>query len=175
MIGGGELKIDPSKMEAIMKWSMPTNVFEVKSFIGAAQYLRKFITSFSVVAAPLHTITASGKSFQRGKGQQRAFEELKKKIIQAPVLALPNLQWPFEVERDASGYAMGVVLMHGERPLYFHSEVFHGVVLNYPTYNKELYAMVQVVKKWKHYTMGKETVIQIPHRSPVVTVLAGPK
>ena len=63
VIGGGELKIDPSKMEAIMKWPVPTNVSKVKIFIGEAQYLRKFIASFSVIAAPLYSITTSGKSF----------------------------------------------------------------------------------------------------------------
>lgn len=69
VINGGELKIDPSKMEAIMKWSVPTNVSEVRSFIGVAQYLRKSVTSFSAVVTLLHTITSSGKSFQWGKGQ----------------------------------------------------------------------------------------------------------
>jgi len=63
VIGRGELKIDPSKIEAIMKWPMPTNVIEVRSFIGEAQYLRKFIALFSVVATLLHAITTSGKSF----------------------------------------------------------------------------------------------------------------
>jgi len=63
VIGGGEMKIDPSKMEVIMKWSVPTNVSEVRGFIGATQYLRKFIALFSVVATPLHAITTSGKSF----------------------------------------------------------------------------------------------------------------
>ena len=57
------MKIDPSKMEAIMKWPMPTNDIEVRSFTGEAQYLRKFIALFSVVAASLHAITTSGKSF----------------------------------------------------------------------------------------------------------------
>eukprot|EP00253_Pinus_taeda_P029790 PITA_29790 len=108
---GGELKINHPKMEAIMKWSVPTNVFEVKSFFGETQYLRKFIASFPAVAALLHAITASGKSFQWGKGQKKAFEELKKKIIQAPVLALADLKQPFEVETDESGYDMGAVLM----------------------------------------------------------------
>jgi len=64
VISGGELNIDLSKMEAIMKWSMPTNIFEVKSFIGATHYLRKFIASFPTVKTPLHAITTSGKSFQ---------------------------------------------------------------------------------------------------------------
>ena len=59
VIGGGELKIDPSNMEAIMKWAVLTNVTEVQSIIGATQYLRKFIASFSVVETPLH----AGKSF----------------------------------------------------------------------------------------------------------------
>jgi len=57
VIGGGELKINPSKIEAIMKWQVPNNVFEVMSFIGLALYLRKFISLFSIVATPLHTIT----------------------------------------------------------------------------------------------------------------------
>eukprot|EP00253_Pinus_taeda_P014546 PITA_14546 len=87
-----ESKIYPSNMEAIMKWPVPTNVIEVRSFIGASQYLRKLIVSFLAVAAPLHAITTSGKSLQWGKGQQKAFNELKKKINEAPVLALPNLQ-----------------------------------------------------------------------------------
>jgi len=115
VISGGELKIDPSNMEAIMKWLVPTNASEVMSFIGVAQYLRKFIASFLVVTRPLQTIIASGKNFHFGKGQKRDFEGLKNKIIEAPVLALPNLQRHIEVEIDASGYAMGVVLMKGER------------------------------------------------------------
>lgn len=67
VINGGEFKIDPSKSEAIMKWSITTNISEAKSFIREAQYLRKFIASFLVVATPLHEITTSYKSFQRGK------------------------------------------------------------------------------------------------------------
>jgi hypothetical protein len=63
VIGGGELKIDPTKIEAILKWPTPTNVIEVRSFVGASQYLRKFIASFLVMETPLHAITTSGKSF----------------------------------------------------------------------------------------------------------------
>ena len=90
VIGGGELKIAPSKMEAIMKWLVPINVSKVRSFIGAAEYLRKFIASFLVVVAPLHAIIASGKSFQWGKGQKNDFDEINKKTSQASILALPN-------------------------------------------------------------------------------------
>jgi hypothetical protein len=73
LIGGGELKIDPIEMEAIMKWPVPKNVTEVKSFFGVSQYLWKLIASFLVVSTPLHTITTSGKSFQWGRIKRRPF------------------------------------------------------------------------------------------------------
>jgi len=59
---------------------------------------------------------------------------------------------------------MGAVLMQHGNPIYFHSETFNGAVINCPTYDKELYALVKSVKKWKHYLMGKETVIHTGHQ-----------
>jgi hypothetical protein len=53
---------------------------------------------------------------------------------------------------------MGTILMKYCKPIYYHSETFNQVVANYPTYDKELYALVQSVKKWKHYLIGKETI-----------------
>jgi hypothetical protein len=89
---------------------------------------------------------------------------LKEKISSAPILALPNLRQPFEIQTDASNYAMGAVLLQYGKPICFHSETFNGVVINYPTYDKELYALVQSVKKWKHYLLGKETIIHTDHQ-----------
>ena len=60
---------------------------------------------------------------------------------------------------------MGVVLMQHGKPISFHFENFNGVVTKYPTYDKELYSLVQSVKKWKHYLMGKETIIHTNHQS----------
>jgi hypothetical protein len=64
VISGGELRIDPTKMEAILKWPLPTNVTLFSRFVGVTKYLWKFIASFLVVVAPLHVITTYGKSFQ---------------------------------------------------------------------------------------------------------------
>jgi len=63
VIAGGALKVDHDKVEAIMKWKMPTNFSNSRMFIGRTQYLRKIIVSFSPIATPLHAITTSGKSF----------------------------------------------------------------------------------------------------------------
>ena len=97
-ISGGEFKIGPVKMESIMLWTIPTNAIKVRIFVGATKYLNNLTTSFLTIATPLHAITTSGKSFQWGKNQHKYFDELKNKISQVPVLALPNLQKPFEVK-----------------------------------------------------------------------------
>ena len=114
--------------------------------------------------APLHAVTSVKQVFQWGGKQQRAFDTLQEKISSASVLALPNLRQPFEIQTDASNYAMGAILLQHGKPICFHFETFNGAVINYPTYNKELYALVQSVKKWKHYLMGKETVLHIDHQ-----------
>jgi hypothetical protein len=137
---------------------------KVRSFLGAVQYWRKFIANFSFIAAPLHALTSVKQVFQWGGKQQKSFETLKEKISTTPVLALPDLQQPFEIQTDASGYAMGAVLMQRGKPICYHSETFTQAVINYPTYDKELYALVQSVKKWKHYLMGKETIVHTDHQ-----------
>ena len=104
------------------------------------------------------------KGFQWGGKQQKAFDTLKEKISTTPILALLDLQRPFEVQTDASDYAMGAVLTQNSKPICYHSETFNFAVVNYPTYDKELYALVQSVKKWKHYLMGKEIVIHTDHQ-----------
>jgi len=80
--------------------------------------------------------------FQWGDKQHKAFDTLKERISTTPILALPDLQRPFEIEMDASDYAMGAVLMQHGKPICYHSETFNSAVFNYPTYDKELYALV---------------------------------
>jgi hypothetical protein len=89
---------------------------------------------------------------------------LKEKISTTLVLALPNLQQPFEIDTDANRYAMGAVLMQYRKPIYYHSETFNQDIIDYPTYDKELYALFQSVKKWKHYLLGKEKIIHTYHQ-----------
>ena len=80
------------------------------------------------------------------------------------MLALLDLQQPFEFETNANEYAMGAILMQQRKPICYHSETFSHAVVNYPTYDRELYALVKRVKKWKHYLIGKETIIHINHQ-----------
>jgi len=65
---------------------------------------------------------------------------------------------------DASGYAMGPILMQEGKMVCYNFEIFHGGVLNYLMHDKELYALVQDVKKYKYYLMGKEIIIHTDHQ-----------
>ena len=78
IVGGGELKIDPSKVVVIINWSKPRSAIEVRIFLGAAQYWRKLISIFSTIAAPLHALTRLNKVFQCGGKHEKAFDTLKK-------------------------------------------------------------------------------------------------
>jgi hypothetical protein len=92
IVGGGQLQIDPSKIDVIVKWLEPKSVTEIQSFLGAVQYWRRFIPNFSFIAAPLHVLTSVKNTFQWEGKQQKAFDTLKEKISTTPVLALSNLQ-----------------------------------------------------------------------------------
>jgi len=108
----------------------------VRSFPGAAQYWRKFIFNFSLIATPLHALTGLNKVFQWGGKHKKSFDTLKEKTSTTHVLALPDLQRPFEIQNDASDYAMGVVLTQHNKPICYHFETFNPAVVNYPTYDK---------------------------------------
>lgn len=96
IVGGGNLQVDPDKVKAIKDWPRPNSVTEVRSFMGACQYLRKFIRHFSVIASPLHALTKLNSKFEwTRKHHEETFLLLKRKISEAPVLALPNLQRSF--------------------------------------------------------------------------------
>ena len=89
--------------------------------------------------------------------------ELKDRLCMAPVLALPDLQQPFEVETDASDYAIGAVLTQHGHLVAYHSETLSDTVRKYETYNKEMYSIVHDYQQWKHYILGKEMVIHTDH------------
>jgi hypothetical protein len=92
IIGGGELKIDPSKVEVIVNWPNHTNVTKVRSFMRETQCWTNFIANFSLIATPLHALTSVERGFQWGGSQQKDFDTLKVNISTTLVLAFPYLQ-----------------------------------------------------------------------------------
>ena len=137
----------------------------MRSFLGLAGFYRRFIKYFSTIAASLHELTKKGVVFHWGETQEESFDTLKDKLTHAPLLQLPNFGKTFELECDASGLSIGGVLMQDGKPVAYFSEKLHGSVLNYSTYDKELYALVRSLETWRHYLWPKEFVIHSDHES----------
>ena len=104
-------------------------------------------------------------SFKWGRAQEESFQAIKHKLINPPLLALPNFDKPFEVECDASGMGIGAVLMQDKRPIAYFSEKLSGGALNYPTYDKEMYKLVRALETWQHYLLPREFVVNTDHES----------
>ena len=99
--------MDEAKIVAITSWQLPTTVTQVQSFLGLVGFYRQFVRDFSTIVAPLHELTKNVLSFRWGLAQQQAFDALKSKLTQAPLLQLPNFDKTFELECDASAIGIG--------------------------------------------------------------------
>ncbi|KAD3066456.1 hypothetical protein E3N88_34336 [Mikania micrantha] len=109
------IMMDPAKVEAVMKWNPPKTPTEVRSFLGLAGYYRRFIQDFSRIATPLTKLTRKEVKYDWGLTQVQAFEDLKKRLTEAPILALPDGNEDIVLYSDASYLGLGCVLMQRER------------------------------------------------------------
>ena len=157
--------MDPQKIEAIVNWKPPTNVSEVRSFLGLAGYYRKYVEGFSMIAAPLTKLTRKDVKYDWVDACQQSFEELKGRLMTAPVLALPSGKNGYVVYNDASREGLGCVLMQNGRVIAYASRQLKKHEQNYPTHDLELTAVVFALKIWRHYLYGVPCQIFTDHKS----------
>jgi hypothetical protein len=152
--------MNPEKIKAIKNWPSPKSVFEVRSFHGLASFYRKFIRNFSGISTPMmDMVKKRHKSFHWMEEQEKSFNLLKKNITEQPILVLLDFSKIFQVRCDVSGFAIRVVLSQDDRPIAYFGEKLNEAKIKYSTYDKEFYAVIQALKKWRHYLVPKEFVL----------------
>ncbi len=155
-----DLKMDDHKVKAILHWKPPKSVPALKSFLGLASYYRKFIKSFTKIAAPLmNLLKKSAVTYEWEEVCDEAFETLKGILVKAPVLKLPDFDKDFEIHFNASDFAMGGVLVQEGRLVSFESKKLSETKRRWPTHEKEMWAVIHCPKTWGHYIGSKDVVV----------------
>ena len=164
------ISMDPTKVQAVVDWPQPQDVSQLRSFMGLANYFRRFVDGFAQVAAPL-TDLLNTKSLGEhwGEAQDGAFARLKQALVSAPVLRVADPNRPFVLQTDASDFAVGGVLLQefsGQlHPIAFHSRKLTSAERNYTVSEREMLGVVECVKSWSHYVGGSGATVHTDHKS----------
>lgn len=159
---------DPAKLEAVSSYPLPKKEKDIKSFLGFAGYYRRFIPNFAKLAKPLTSLLKKGTVFKWDAFCDEAFQALKGKLINSPILQFPRFNEEFLVTSDASDYAVGAVLSQGkigeDKPICFASRTLNQAETRYATIEKELLAIIYAVEQFRPYLYGRKFTIITDHK-----------
>jgi hypothetical protein len=164
LISSKGVATDPKKIEAIINWPPTENVTQLRGFLGLTGYYRRFIKHYGIICRPLFDALKK-EHFVWTDKQEKAFADLKKIMSEPPVIALPNFPLPFVLEADACDYGIGAVLMQQGKPISFMSKALGPRSAAWSTYDKEALAILEALKKWKHYFSASSLVIRTDQQS----------
>ena len=152
------IRMDDSKVKAIMDWPALTTLRGVCSFLGLANFYCHFIKDYATLAKPLTDLTQKDKAFTWGSAEANAFASLKTRFTTTPILAYPDNDCQFRLETDASDFATGAVLSilkdNKWHPIAFSSHAMSPEERNYPVADKEMLSVIRALEQWHHYLEG---------------------
>ncbi|GJZ82697.1 reverse transcriptase domain-containing protein [Tanacetum coccineum] len=161
------IEVDKAKIDVIAKLPHPTTVKGVRSFLGHAGFYRRFIKDFSKISRPMTHLLEKNTPFIFSNECIQAFQTLKNKLTEAPILIAPNWDLPFELMCDASDYAIGAVLgqRHEKhfRPIHYASKTMTEAESNYTTTEKEMLAVVYAFEKFRSYLIMNKSIVHTDH------------
>ena len=146
VIGKEGIMVEPAKIEAVASWERPRTPTEVRSFLGLAGYYRRFVQDFAKIATPLTKLTRKTEKFEWTDKCEESFQELKRRLVTALVLTLPDSSGEFVIYSDASHKGLGCVLMQHGKVIAYASRQLKDYELRYPTHDLELAAIVFALK-----------------------------
>ncbi len=168
IVGRGGLKPDPKKIDKIKDLKPPKDVTGVRSILGICSYYRKFIKGFSKIAKPLNDLLKKEIKFEWTEKQQEAFDKLKQKLIEHPILEYPNYEKPFTLITDASGRGLGAVLAQKndqgkEVVITYASKSLSPAEKNYAITEQECLAVIFGIKHFHKYLIDRSFIIITDH------------
>ncbi|GAA5874668.1 hypothetical protein JCM1840_007442 [Sporobolomyces johnsonii] len=160
------VRMDPKKIDSVHSWPLPSNLREVQSFLGFANFYRRFIKDYSKIAHPLTRLTKKDTAFDLDSAAVAAFNALKGMFNGEQILRHFRPGMPIELETDASDFALGSVLSqrHEDGKLYpiaFRSRKFDHAEINYEVHDKELLAIIDACKHFRTYLEYVSTATKI--------------
>ena len=166
------------KLKAILQAPAPTNVQELRSFLGLINYYRKFIPNAATILAPLNQLLRKGIKWNWSTACQRSFDKAKETLASNDILMHYTPSLPIKMAGDASAYGMGVVISHvlpdgSERPVAFASRTLSNSERNYAQVEKEALSLIFGVKRFHSYLYGRHFTLVTDHKP--LTAILGPK
>nr|GEV70548.1 hypothetical protein [Tanacetum cinerariifolium] len=155
---------NPSKVQAMQTWHIPTTLKQLRGFLGLTGYYRRFIKKFASISRPF-TQLLKKNSFKWNDEASHSFILLKEAMMKAPVLGLPNFNNPFIIETNASGVGFGAVLQQDGHLIAYLSKSLAPKRHSLSIYEKEFLAVLLALEKWKRYLLDRHFVIKIDHYS----------
>ncbi|TYK14722.1 Transposon Ty3-G Gag-Pol polyprotein [Cucumis melo var. makuwa] len=152
------VEADEEKIRNMVSWSRPSDVSELRRFLGLTDYYRRFVKGYSNIATTL-TKLLQKNAFKWEEEVETAFVKLKVAMTTIPVLALPDWTLPFTIETDASDSGLGAVLSQRGHPIAFFSQKLSQRAQAKSIYERELMVVVLSVQKWRHYLLGRKFTI----------------
>lgn len=158
---------NPSKVAQISKLQIPKTQKQIKCFLGMTGYYRKFIQNYSKIAYPMVRYLKKDNSNVNilDPLYVSAFEQLKSTMITNPILKYPDFKKPFEINTDASNYALGAVLLQDGQPVSYASRTLNDHEIKYSTTEKEMLAVVWSIKHFRPYVYGKQFKLNTDHQA----------
>ena len=161
------LEVDQPKINVIQTLMPPTTVKGIRSFLGYAGFYKRFVKDFSMIARPLCRLLEKDAKFDFDDACKLAFDEIKSRLVIAPVIATPDWSKNFEIMCDVSDFVLGAVL--GQRmektfrAIYYASKTFNEAQENYSTTEREMLVVVFACEKFRSYILGSQVIVHIGH------------
>jgi len=168
VISEAGIECDPEKTASISSWPRPKTLKDVRTFCGLASYYQAFVPGFAKIAQPLHSLTQKNAAFLWTDACEQAFQELKARLTEPPVLVTPNDEGQYVLDTDASDFVLGAVLQQYQpdgtlRVIAYGSRALTAPERRYCITRKELLGVVFGLKKYRQHLLGRKILVRTDH------------